>query len=80
MCALPVECGLGFLGQQALCSFRGELGAVQEAVVAEQHAVVIEGKALQGEVDEEVDCGVLGIAAIEKGYLFSKKQRGYIVG
>ena len=70
LCVLPVECGLGFLGQQALCSFRGELGAVQEAEVAEQHAVVIEGKALQGEVDdEEVVCGVLGIAAIEKGYL-----------
>ena len=71
LCALPVECGLGFLGQQALCSFRGELGAVQEAEVTVQHAVVIEGEALQGEVgDEVVVCGVLGIAAFKKGNLF----------
>ena len=46
-------CGLVFLGQQALCSIRGELGAVQEAEGTEQHAVDIEGKALQGELDDE---------------------------
>ena len=34
-------CGLVFLGQQALCSIRGELGAVQEAEEAVQHAEVI---------------------------------------
>ena len=64
-------CGLVFLGQQALCSIRGELGAVQEAEEAVQHAEVIVGKELQGVVDAEVVvCGVLGIAAFKKGNLF----------
>ena len=62
LCVLPVECGLGFLGQQALCSIRGELGAVQEAEEAVQHA-------------EVVDCGVLGIAAIKKGNLLLQETK-----
>ena len=41
-------CGLVILGQQALCSIRGELGAVQVAEEAVQHAKDIVVEELQG--------------------------------
>ena len=73
--------GLDTLVQQAPCSIRGELGAVQVAEEAVQHAedIVVEELQGLGGVKEE-DCGVLGIAAIKKGTCCSKSLRGYIVG